>query len=99
MTIIKPKKLKDNSRLVFILAFLAVFAAIAAVYIYEYNELASLRYEGKRLKAELGARQAENSDLRNRLYEKLDSMKWQDVLENQNLVLEPKPKYLNLKTD
>ena len=98
MTILRPSKKRGDFRLKLVFIIVAVSILYGGVYIYEYNNFASLRYESEKLGRELGEQRIVNSDLRNQLYAMLSLDAESRFLTDGSLVLEPKPKYMDFRT-
>jgi hypothetical protein len=97
MTILRPSKKRGDFRLKLVFIIVAVSLLYGGIYIYEYNNFASLRYESEKLARELGEERIVNSDLRNKLYAILPFDPKGEFLADGSLVLEPKPKYLDFR--
>lgn len=92
MTIIGPNKNKDIVKFTFLILFVLFFGGI--FYIFEYNNLVDMRYEIQNLKQKTVKLETINTDLKNALYQHLNSENPQELTLNNNLALEKKPKYI-----
>lgn len=92
MTIISPNKNKDIIKFTALVLFILFFGGI--FYIFEYNNLVDIRYEIQALKKKTVEFEAVNTDLKNALYQRLNFEDPQELVLNNNLTLEKKPKYI-----
>lgn len=94
MTFIQPHKKKKFQY--FIAALLLFFLASGGFYIFEYNELVSIRHDIKRMEKEINRLESENVDLKNDLYSLIDPGKLESVAMELGFFLDRNPGFLNL---
>lgn len=94
MTIIRPSLYVQNKR--FIILLITVVLVFGILYIYNYNRLASLRFQESQIKSQLEKLTAEQNELKNKLFTITDPRKFEDLAKKYNLVLEIKPDYFVL---
>lgn len=95
MTIIKPHK--TNNYLRFLFLIFALGALGGGIYIFEYNSLVNIKNQIESAKKEIVELQIQNADLKNNLYQILDTAKLENLALEKQLVLEKNPEYFNTK--
>lgn len=93
MTIIEPNK--NKFRFNFTIAFIASFTAIEIVFgIFIYSQNVSVNYQLTEKNKIVENFQAQNADLKNRLYTILDFQNVDQLADQLGLIKERKPDYL-----
>lgn len=95
MTIIQPSSSKK------LIHFLAVFFIILLIgglfYIYQYNQLVSLKHRLAALEKNYIQAQMLNADLKTQLYQLTDTEILKSIAAEKGLIMDIKPHYLNLE--
>jgi len=93
MTIIQPHKNKYKSDKV-MLASVAVIISMAILSVFFYNANVDLGYLRKTIKKDITGTEAENAELQDDLYQKLDFKNVNELAVKLGLIKENSPKYL-----
>lgn len=92
MTIIEPNKNKYYAGEILYLTLFIVAGAILSIYFYNLN--VNLKYRISLQEKSLQKLEVLNADLRNQLYQILDSKNLANFVQKQNLVSDKNPDYL-----
>ena len=93
MTIIEPNKNKYYTDEILYLMLFIITGAVLSIYFYNLN--VNLRYNISLQEKSLQKLEVLNADLRNRLYQILDSKNLADFVQKQNLVSDKNPDYMS----
>ncbi len=95
MTIIEPNQNKYYASEILYLTFFIIAGAILSIYFYNLN--VNLKYRISLQEKSLQKLEVLNADLRNQLYQTLDSKNLVNFVQKQNLVSDKNPDYLENK--
>ena len=95
MTIIEPNKNKYYANEILYLALFIIAGAVLSIYFYNLN--VNLKYRISLQEKSLQKLEVLNADLRNQIYQVLDSKNLADFAKKQNLISDKNPDYLENK--
>jgi len=93
MTIIQPnRESKKTSLFALVLTGIAVLSVVWGVFI--YNQLVDIRHEVKEASNNVGKAEVTNAELKNNLYNMIDSGNLESLAQDKSLALENNPQYV-----
>jgi cell division protein FtsB len=95
MTIIQPNK--NNHKTSFLISVLLITSISAALWgIFLYNQLVNLRHEVKKQETNLRRAEVTNAELKNNLYNIIDTKNLEPLIKSQSLILDKNPEYIKI---
>jgi len=95
MTIIQPNKNKNQINLVISLLLLAIVVLISQG-IYIYSQSVTLRYDTDKLEKNLRELEAQNAEIKNKIFTFFDPENIKRIAEEKGLIEEKNPQYIKI---
>ena len=93
MTIIQPSRYKQLASFLALFFGVLIFGGLFAVF--EYNSIADLRFETSSIRGNLASLKTTNAELKNQLYQALQTGVLETLAREESLILDKAPGYMS----